>query len=267
MSVPIKQALAMLEWCYNGCCPICKGRKPSKTAELRIEYATSYSHVGHHSACWLAEIIYNETVQFKEKDTMLVSSQALDLVLECFAKLGMTQSGLEARDFAVWLSQQEVANICELGTGAGGMFMLMDRCCAPGLRISMDMPWDQRDPKMPSLQQEKLQQAVPDTVEIFGEIHNPEKQIELSNILTARKEESRSLDLLFIDADHSYSGCKKHVEMYASFVKAGGFIGFHDLSNGWPCGDYVKSELFPKYKHWIFEEAANLFGIGVIQLP
>ena len=76
----------------------------------------------------------------------------------------------------------------------------------------------------------------------------------------------RQVDLLFIDADHSRDGCKHHVEMYREFVRPGGFIGFHDVSNGWGCGDYVREELFPKHEHWLFEEKVNLFGIGVIRI-
>lgn len=40
-----------------------------------------------------------------------------------------------------------------------------------------------------------------------------------------------SLDLVFIDADHSYEGCKSDIAAYWSKVKPGGFISGHDYAN------------------------------------
>lgn len=37
------------------------------------------------------------------------------------------------------------------------------------------------------------------------------------------------IDLLFIDGDHSISGCKSDFELYASHVAVGGYIIFHDI--------------------------------------
>jgi predicted O-methyltransferase YrrM len=187
--------------------------------------------------------------------------QEMEALVQDAFKLGMTQSGIETRDFALWLQGLEISNILELGTCAGGMMLLMDRVCNPGLRIVMDMPWDQRDPKCSPEHEARFKAALPDVLEIFGQIHDQEQRERLAYVLG-----EENIDLLFIDADHSYSGCKQHVEMYARFIRPGGFIGFHDVSNGWPCGKYVREELFPKHPHWVFEEPKNLFGIGVIQL-
>lgn len=38
-------------------------------------------------------------------------------------------------------------------------------------------------------------------------------------------------DLVFIDADHSYEGCKRDIEAYLPKVKKGGYIGGHDYNN------------------------------------
>jgi hypothetical protein len=40
-----------------------------------------------------------------------------------------------------------------------------------------------------------------------------------------------SLDFVFIDADHSYEGCKRDVEMWARKVKPGGLLSGHDYGN------------------------------------
>jgi len=38
-------------------------------------------------------------------------------------------------------------------------------------------------------------------------------------------------DLVFIDADHSYEGCKADIQNYFPKVKKGGYIGGHDYEN------------------------------------
>ena len=40
-----------------------------------------------------------------------------------------------------------------------------------------------------------------------------------------------SIDLLFIDADHSYEGCKSDVENWLQFVKKGSPVLFHDFGS------------------------------------
>jgi len=40
-----------------------------------------------------------------------------------------------------------------------------------------------------------------------------------------------SLDFCFIDADHSYEGCKSDIELYRPKIKAGGWLGGHDYDH------------------------------------
>jgi hypothetical protein len=190
---------------------------------------------------------------------MLNAQEAMTLVQKA-AEIGILQSHVEARDFAVWLSQHDISDVIELGTCSGGMLRLMDLVCRKGLRISMDMPWNERDPDCSGWEM-RCKSAMPHMLEVLGQIHDQAQKNKLTDLLAGRK-----VDLLFIDADHSAFGVAKHIEMYSEFVRLGGFIGFHDLSNGWDCGPWVKETLFPHYKHWLFEEPANLFGIGVIQV-
>lgn len=180
----------------------------------------------------------------------------------------MLQGGVEARDYALFLANEtKVENVLELGVRFGGSMYLMDRVCQPGLRIGMDREWGKFDRDVsPEIEREvkaNLAEKLPHMVEIIGDLHQEETKAKLHALLEGK----RVIDLMFIDADHSYEGCKRHVQMYSQYIRHGGYIAFHDVSNGWPCGDYVRQELFPIYKHWLFEEPINLFGIGVIQLP
>lgn len=54
--------------------------------------------------------------------------------------------------------------------------------------------------------------------------HSPEALTAVQAALTG------PLDFLFIDGDHSYEGAKMDYEMYSPLVRAGGLIGFHDIS-------------------------------------
>ncbi len=40
-----------------------------------------------------------------------------------------------------------------------------------------------------------------------------------------------SLDFVFIDGDHSYTGVSKDIKLWKSKVKKGGFLGFHDYAH------------------------------------
>ncbi|OLQ87373.1 hypothetical protein BIY20_13835 [Vibrio panuliri] len=44
----------------------------------------------------------------------------------------------------------------------------------------------------------------------------------------------KSVDILFVDADHSYEGCKEDIDNFFPKVKSGGIVVFHDYGN--PCG-------------------------------
>lgn len=43
-----------------------------------------------------------------------------------------------------------------------------------------------------------------------------------------------SLDFVFIDADHSYEGCKNDIAAWAPKVRKGGMVSGHDYSGKWP---------------------------------
>ena len=42
------------------------------------------------------------------------------------------------------------------------------------------------------------------------------------------------VDMLFIDAGHTYEAVLKDVELYYDFVKPGGIVALHDVTPGWP---------------------------------
>jgi cephalosporin hydroxylase len=82
--------------------------------------------------------------------------------------------------------------------------------------------------------------------------------------------DSKKLDFLFIDGDHTYEGVKEDFEMYSPFVKSGGIIVFHDIvvhredlncsvNEFW---DEIKLKY--KYEEIVHDRNQGKWGIGII---
>lgn len=52
-----------------------------------------------------------------------------------------------------------------------------------------------------------------------------------------------SVDMVFIDADHSYKGVKKDYDKWFDRVKTGGYFAFHDCVDSFPVYQYKKDVL------------------------
>ena len=64
-----------------------------------------------------------------------------------------------------------------------------------------------------------------------------------------------SIDLIFIDGDHSYEACKADIEAWSPFVKRGGVIAFHDFGSR-ACG--VTQAIFEAIKAGRFAEIVGV---------
>lgn len=71
----------------------------------------------------------------------------------------------------------------------------------------------------------------------------------------AKTFEDHSLDFVFIDADHSYEGCKADIEAWLPKIKKGGFISGHDYANDDPKFNFgVKRAVDEMFTHPILGE-------------
>ena len=82
--------------------------------------------------------------------------------------------------------------------------------------------------------------------------------------------DGRTVDMLFIDGDHSYPGVKADYEMYSPLVRPGGVIAFHDVCDHpeltgckvrafWQSLDGDKEEIVTFPPTW--------GGIGMLRVP
>jgi|LakMenEpi03Aug12_release.lakeMendotaPanAssembly.Ray.scaffolds.fasta_scaffold03232_19 predicted O-methyltransferase YrrM len=83
-------------------------------------------------------------------------------------------------------------------------------------------------------------------LEING-VRNLIKDIKDYSWEASKKFEDRSVDFVFLDADHSYESVKKDIESWLPKIKTGGMIAGHDYYN--PCGvKRAVDELLPDMK-------------------
>ena len=70
----------------------------------------------------------------------------------------------------------------------------------------------------------------------------------------------KTLDFVFIDADHSYEGCRKDIEYWLPKVRLGGLIGGHDYNNPrFDFGKEVKKAVdeAAQRNHWTLDLGRN----------
>jgi len=71
------------------------------------------------------------------------------------------------------------------------------------------------------------------------------KIIRSDSVAAAKLVEDGSLDFVFIDADHSYEGCKADIEAWEPKVRKGGMVAGHDYNRKWPGVVRSVDERFP----------------------
>lgn len=95
---------------------------------------------------------------------------------------------------------------------------------------------------LPQKEHDELYQYVCKKLEKFGE-----RCIVVRSDTTSASEkfENESLDFVYVDADHSYEGCKRDLLAWLPKIKKGGFITGHDLN--WESVFKAISEVLPQF--------------------
>ena len=119
------------------------------------------------------------------------------------------------------LSKQELNVVLEIGTAHGGTYWTWCRLAKPTAHlVSVDFPendeWTARVRSYPRPTQTQTL--------IRADSHDPQTVRSLDGL-------RGSVDLLFIDGDHSYEGVRADFENYSPLVRPGGLIAFHDVDS------------------------------------
>ena len=127
--------------------------------------------------------------------------------------------------------EQKPKIILEIGTANGGaLFCFCKLAPDDGTIISIDLTGGNFGGGYPKWKTPIYQAFKKENQKLYllrEDSHKQETLDKLKNILQSRK-----IDFLFIDGDHSYFGVKKDFEMYSPLVKIGGMVAFHDIVQG-----------------------------------
>jgi cephalosporin hydroxylase len=173
------------------------------------------------------------------------------------------QKSDEITAFAEIATERRPVTVCEIGTLMGGTSLFLAGI-APTIRLFVGIDIE--------IHNERLVSSLTPRRVIVHHIEGSSHDV---NVLrrTAEVLDGRSLDILFIDGDHSYQGVRDDYLLYRDLVSTGGLIAFHDIveDNGgafWSGGvPKFWSEIKRSLRHWEFvhDWEQGGFGIGVLE--
>lgn len=178
-------------------------------------------------------------------------------------------------EFKIFLDQISFVKphiICEIGSYRGGSLFLFSRVSpADALLISIDINFPEERKIIYrgfARQKQKIHCIEGDTT------------LEKTLNLVKRSLKGESIDLLFIDGDHSFFGVANDFIRYSPLVKNGGLIAFHDinrdtfLKTGIKSSSYVGEvpifwgalkQAYSGFQEIISDPSQDGYGIGIIQ--
>lgn len=149
-----------------------------------------------------------------------------------YDRIHAEQDPQEIREVAKLVSERKPKVIVEIGTYKGGTLFIWTRTNPQAeLVVSIDLPggkygggYDARRERLYRLFGHG--RSLLNMEFIRGNSHETETFQILKKIL-----KGRTIDFLYIDADHTYEGVKTDFELYSPLISKGGLIGFHDIRN------------------------------------
>lgn len=160
----------------------------------------------------------------------------------------------------------EPSTAMEIGRAGGGSLYLLSRACpSDAMIISLDLG---RGPRAHARFFSSFARGAQRIRVLTGNSHDPAIVRRVQAALAGR-----SLDFLFIDGDHSYSGASADFAAYSLMVRPGGKIALHDIVPGAEDGVGGVPELWQQVKadyecdEIVEDWAQGGFGIGVVTVP
>lgn len=192
-----------------------------------------------------------------------------DVINIAYERHDMMQFPQEFTRFSEFYYTLRCKNIMEIGSCLGGTFYVLCKLSHPaGLKISVDYPFykNQKEDMEAKNVHSKMKTFSENVHIIVGDSHLDDTKNKVLATLNGEQ-----LDFLFIDGDHTYEGVKKDYEMYAEFVKKGGYIGFHDINDteihrNLQCNVSKFWNELPAKRTLQFNSKSVSMGLGVIQV-
>ena len=168
----------------------------------------------------------------------------------------------ELAAFAQWIEDHAITRVIEVGMHHGGTTALFLALGCDVLGIDLpNGPYGGLSLKDCVERNERLQAAYPG--KFTGILGDSQRR----NIVYSVSQLKPEVDLVFLDADHSFEGVSKDYEAYSPRVKQGGWVALHDIT---PAKDGYGVPLFWQSlegsKTTIQHEDAEWGGIGIVQV-
>lgn len=148
------------------------------------------------------------------------NKEIIEIIMR-FSKLSPSQKTTEIEFLMDLIKENQLTNICEIGSYKGGSLFLF--CQAAGINarlISVDIEY-------PLEKMVLFKKFARNGQEIKCIKANSQELSTVKKIRRALK--GREIDLLFIDGDHSFYGVMNDFILYSPLVRIGRFIAFHDI--------------------------------------
>lgn len=167
----------------------------------------------------------------------------------------------EFEPFVQLVASHRPRNVLEIGVRRGGTAAVW-HTLSTGVVVGIDLPSDFSRERKQLLEAEYPRMKI-----VLGDSHD----IKTCNDACYRIFYQRQVDLLFIDGDHSYDGCKLDYQMYSPLVRPGGLIAFHDIVDT----PFMRSVDNDVWRFWgelqgdkrEFVAGGDWGGIGVVVKP
>lgn len=168
--------------------------------------------------------------------------------------------------------------VLELGTANGGTLELLARAAAPdALLVSVDLPGGPFGGGYPAWRAPFYRAAAGAGQRVAllrRDSHDPRTLQEVRRLLAGRP-----VDLLFVDADHTYEGARADLLAYGALVRPGGLIALHDIATPArggasgrtpPCGvERLWAQVAARVRHeeLVAARGPDAMGIGLFERP
>jgi predicted O-methyltransferase YrrM len=172
------------------------------------------------------------------------------------------------------VASESPRRIVEIGTHRGGTLYCWAQIAAEDARfLSLDLPGGDFGGGYSEAEGDSFRRFLRGNQQLQclrQSSHSPQTLGEVQQWLSGD-----SIDFLFIDGDHTYSGVRQDFEMYSPLVRPGGLVAFHDINpNPYIPNTEVHvfwSEVKDKYlsEEFIDQRGPERYGmgIGLLRMP